>query len=86
MLRRRSQFFVFLDNALSVSAEDEGARGEEHVLTPFEEYLQMLLQMKMTSSVSQQKTVENFSFVISSLKNGPVVVCVRDLDYHKIIL
>lgn len=88
MLRRRSQFFVFLDNALSVSAEDEGAReGEEHILTPFEEYLQMLLQMKMTSSVSQQKTVETFSFIRSSLKNGPVecLSCQR-FRYRTIIL
>ncbi|XP_017286725.1 formin-binding protein 1 isoform X19 [Kryptolebias marmoratus] len=51
MLRRRSQFFVFLDNALSVKAEDEGAgEREECALTPFEEYLQTLLQIKMTSS------------------------------------
>lgn len=58
MLRRRSQFFVFLDNALSVKAEEEGAiEGEEVALTPFEEYLQMLLQMKMTSSVSGQRRV-----------------------------
>lgn len=47
---------VFLDNALSVKAEEEGAiEGEEVALTPFEEYLQTLLQMKMTSSVSGQR-------------------------------
>lgn len=54
MLRRKSEFFVFLDSARSVKSEKE-ARKEEHQLSPHEEYLQALLQMKMTSAVSEQR-------------------------------
>ncbi|KAM9735825.1 formin-binding protein 1 isoform 6-T6 [Menidia menidia] len=50
MLRRKSNFFVFLDNALSVKEEKEEQTEEEPKLGPFEEYLQGLLQMKMTSA------------------------------------
>ncbi|XP_029940156.1 formin-binding protein 1 isoform X21 [Salarias fasciatus] len=49
MLRRRSEFFVFLDNAFSVKSEKEEPK-EERQLSAYEEYLQVLLQMKMTSS------------------------------------
>ena len=51
MLRRRSEFFVFLDSVCTLKPEQE-AREEPPPLTPFEEYLQTLLQMKMTSAVS----------------------------------
>lgn len=54
MLRRRSEFFVFLDSARSVKSEKEEQQ-EERQLSPYEEYLHVLLQMKMTSAVSQQK-------------------------------
>lgn len=58
MLRRRSQFFVLIDNALSVKAEKEEQKEEEQkeealTASPFEEYLQNLLQMKTTSAVSE---------------------------------
>ncbi|XP_076614812.1 formin-binding protein 1 isoform X5 [Chaetodon auriga] len=49
MLRRRSEFFVFLDNVRSVKSEKEEQKEEEQ-LSPYEEYLQVLLQMKMTSA------------------------------------
>lgn len=51
MLRRRSEFFVFLDGVRSAKPEREEPK-EERLLSPYEEYLQVLLQMKMTSSVS----------------------------------
>lgn len=54
MLRRRSEFFVFLDNVRSVKSEMEEQK-EECQLSPDEEYLQVLLQMKMTSAVSEQR-------------------------------
>ncbi|XP_061764006.1 formin-binding protein 1 isoform X9 [Nerophis ophidion] len=44
MLRRRSEFYIFLDGS-SVKAERE-----ERNLSPYQEYLQVLLQMKMTSN------------------------------------
>ncbi|XP_054614007.1 formin-binding protein 1 homolog isoform X23 [Dunckerocampus dactyliophorus] len=44
MLRRRSEFFIFLDSP-SVKPEKE-----ERKLSPYQEYLQVLLQMKMTST------------------------------------
>ncbi|KAM4719465.1 formin-binding protein 1 isoform 11-T11 [Anableps anableps] len=51
MLRRRSQFFVLMDNALSVKAEKEEEQKEEDpTVGPFEEYLQMLLKLKLTSA------------------------------------
>lgn len=50
MLRRRSEFFIFLDNVCSVKSEKE-----DHQLSPCDDYLQVLLQMKMTSAVSEQK-------------------------------
>ncbi|XP_076742790.1 formin-binding protein 1 homolog isoform X3 [Maylandia zebra] len=49
MLRRRSEFFVFLDSALSVSTQKEEQK-EEPPLSPSDEYLQVLLQMKTTSA------------------------------------
>ncbi|XP_070845344.1 formin-binding protein 1 isoform X8 [Chaetodon trifascialis] len=49
MLRRRSEFFVFLDSVRSVKSEKEEQKEEEQ-LSPCEEYLQVLLQMKMTSA------------------------------------
>ncbi|XP_014823957.1 PREDICTED: formin-binding protein 1 isoform X19 [Poecilia mexicana] len=51
MLRRRSHFFVLIDNALSVKAEkEEEQKEEEPTASPFEEYLQTLLQLKTTSA------------------------------------
>lgn len=52
MLRRRSEFFVFLDSALSVITQKEEQK-EEPPLSPSDEYLQVLQQMKTTSAVSQ---------------------------------
>lgn len=52
MLRRRSEFFIFLDNVRSVTSEKEEPK-DEHQLSPYEEYLQVLLQMKLTSAVSE---------------------------------
>ncbi|XP_063334232.1 formin-binding protein 1 homolog isoform X3 [Pelmatolapia mariae] len=49
MLRRRSEFFVFLDSALSVITQKEEQK-EEPPLSPCDEYLQVLLQMKTTSA------------------------------------
>ncbi|XP_030005938.1 formin-binding protein 1 homolog isoform X16 [Sphaeramia orbicularis] len=48
MLRRRSDFFVFLDSSFSTISEKEEEK--EEPLSPYEEYLQVLLQMKMTSA------------------------------------
>ncbi|TKS84656.1 Formin-binding protein 1 [Collichthys lucidus] len=50
MLRRRSEFFVFLDSVRSVKSEKEEREREGRQSRPFEEYLQVLLQMKMTSA------------------------------------
>ncbi|XP_029024357.1 formin-binding protein 1 isoform X20 [Betta splendens] len=47
MLRRKSEFFVFLDSVRSVTSEKDEQK-EERQLSPYEEYLQVLLQMKMT--------------------------------------
>ncbi|XP_056873974.1 formin-binding protein 1 isoform X25 [Takifugu flavidus] len=44
MLRRRSEFFLFLDDACSAKSEKE-----EHPSSPCEDYLRVLLQMKITS-------------------------------------
>ncbi|XP_077594270.1 formin-binding protein 1 isoform X20 [Stigmatopora nigra] len=44
MLRRRSEFFIFLDSS-PTKTEKEG-----RTLSPYQEYLQVLLQMKMTSN------------------------------------
>ncbi|KAK1883869.1 Formin-binding protein 1 [Dissostichus eleginoides] len=48
MLRRKSEFFIFLDNVRSGKSETEEQK-EEQQLSLYEEYLQVLLQMKMTS-------------------------------------
>ncbi|XP_063745192.1 formin-binding protein 1 isoform X8 [Eleginops maclovinus] len=48
MLRRKSEFFIFLDNVRSGKSETEEQK-EEQPLSPYEEYLQVLLEMKMTS-------------------------------------
>ncbi|KAL3042004.1 hypothetical protein OYC64_020044 [Pagothenia borchgrevinki] len=48
MLRRKSEFFIFLDNVRSGKSETEEQK-EEQQLSPYEDYLQVLLQMKMTS-------------------------------------
>lgn len=54
MLRRKSEFFIFLDSTFSAKPEKEEQK-EEPELSPYEEYLQVLLQMKMTSAVSEQR-------------------------------
>ncbi len=62
MLRRRSEFFVFLDSARSAKLEKEEQQ-EETQLSPYEEYLHVLLQMKITSAVSEQKLyLQNYFF------------------------
>ncbi|KAM3874520.1 formin-binding protein 1 [Diretmus argenteus] len=48
MLRRRSEFFVFLDSVRSEKSDP--GKNDEPQLSPFEEYLQVLLQMKITSA------------------------------------
>lgn len=60
MLRRRSEFFIFLDSVRSVKSENKEEKEEENKegkkeqkLSPLEEYLQLLLQMKMASAVSE---------------------------------
>lgn len=54
MLRRRSEFYGFLGNVLSVKSETEEQK-EEQPLSRHDEYLQVLLQMRMTSAVSEQR-------------------------------
>lgn len=55
MLRRKSDFFVFRDNSLSVKSDKEARKEEEQSPTPFEEYVYGLLQIKTTSAVSEQR-------------------------------
>lgn len=55
MLRRRSEFFVFLDSVRAVKSDPD--ESDEPQLSPFEEYLQVLLQMKMTSAVSDHRRI-----------------------------
>ncbi|XP_023816748.1 formin-binding protein 1 isoform X18 [Oryzias latipes] len=50
MLRRKSDFFVFRDNSLSVKSDKEARKEEEQSPTPFEEYVYGLLQIKTTSA------------------------------------
>lgn len=49
MLRRRSEFFLFLDDSHSSQLEKE-----ERPTSPCEDYFKVLLQLKMTSDVSEQ--------------------------------
>lgn len=60
MLRRRSEFFVFVDQVRSTRHERREKEKEEEkhdsILSPYEEYLQVLLQMKLTSAVSEQRS------------------------------
>lgn len=53
MLRRKSEFFVFLDGVRSAKSDTEEQK-EDRQPSPYEEYLQVLLQMKLTSAVSEQ--------------------------------
>lgn len=53
MLRRRSEFFLFVDDARSGKSGKEEHKEECHP-SPCEDYLGVLLQMKMTSDVSEQ--------------------------------
>lgn len=57
MLRRKSEFFIFLDSVRSVKSEKDEQK-EERQLSPYEEYLQVLLQMKMTIAVSEHSNVK----------------------------
>lgn len=66
MLRRKSEFFVFLDNVLSVKAEKEEQKDEEHTASVFEEYVQGLLHMKMSSAVSEPRI---FAELLLSVKH-----------------
>lgn len=67
MLRRRSEFFLSLDDAHSAKSEKEG-RKEERPPNPCEDYLQVLLQMKMTSDVSEQTGFSQVCSAPSGLK------------------
>lgn len=53
MLRRKSEFFDFMDNIRT--SKSESAEPDKSQLSPFEEYLQVLLDMKITSTVSSWK-------------------------------
>ena len=52
MLRRKSEFFVFMDSVRS--SRSEHAEEDKSQLSPFDEYLQVLLDMKITSNVSRK--------------------------------
>ncbi|KAL6096663.1 uncharacterized protein ACO6RY_05933 [Pungitius sinensis] len=54
MLRRKSEFFVFLESVRSLKADAEEPR-EEPPPSAYEEYLQLLMQMKTTSGVSERR-------------------------------
>lgn len=56
MLRRKSEFFDFVDNLRSSKSQ---SAEQESQLSPFEDYLQMLLDMKIASSVSSRKEKHN---------------------------
>lgn len=65
MFRRKSlsaELFVFLDSVRSVTSERE-----EQQLSPSEEYLQALLQMKMTSAVSEQSSKATLAITLQDL-------------------
>lgn len=49
MLRRRSEFWLFLDSARATEGREEREAREP---SPRDEYLQVLLEMKTTSDVS----------------------------------
>ena len=53
MLRRKSEFFVFMDSVRA--SRSEPAEGDRSQLSPFDEYLQVLLDMKITSNVSRKE-------------------------------
>lgn len=53
MLRRRSEFFLFLDDSRSKKSGKEEHKEERHP-SPCDDYLEVLLQMKGTSDVSEQ--------------------------------
>lgn len=72
MLRRRSEFFVFLDGMRSKPEEEQKG---ERAQSACEEYLQVLLQMKMTSFVSQQDLLmQNRSNAFSKQLNPSTLV------------
>lgn len=75
MLRRRSEFFVFLDGMRSKPEEEQK---EERPQSACEEYLQVLLQMKMTSSVSQQDLLMQNSFNAFSKQLNPSTFSARE--------
>lgn len=58
MLRRKSEFWDFLYSICSLVSEKEGLN-KEGQLSPYEEYLQLLLQMKMASDVSEWRDTPN---------------------------
>lgn len=63
MLRRRSEFFLFLDDARSAKSEKE-----ERPSSPCEDYLRVLLQMKITNDVSEQTGFSQVCSAPSGLK------------------
>lgn len=77
MLRRRSEFFVFLDGMRSKPEEEQK---EERPQSACEEYLQVLLQMKTTSSVSQQDLLmlNRFNAFSKQLNPSTFSECVTD--------
>lgn len=70
MLRRRSEFFLFLDEARSGKPGKEEQK-EEHHPSPCEDYLGVLLQMKMTSDVSEQAGFPQVCSAPTAIKRKP---------------
>lgn len=69
MLRRRSEFFLFLDNP-HVKPEKDGRKP-----SPYQEYLQVLLHMKMTSTVSRAPTIPALGGVVVRSQTGRFSKC-----------
>ncbi|KAK2888090.1 hypothetical protein Q8A73_019538 [Channa argus] len=67
-LRRKSEFLFFLDGIRSVKAEKE-----QHQLSPCEECMQVLLQMKMTSAVTSPHFAMAALFRLASLDKAQCV-------------
>lgn len=55
-----------MDSVRSQKSETEEQK-EEHQLSPFEEYLQMLLQMKLASAVSVKGFLHIFIYFFKSI-------------------
>lgn len=72
MLRRRSEFFLFLDDARSRKSGKEEHKEECHP-SPCEDYLGVLLQMTMTSDVSEQTGFPQVCSAPTGIKRKPKI-------------